>query len=73
MICAGILIFALGAAVWSLPASAQTPQERAACSDDAKKLCPDVTPGGGRILDCLGRQKDKTSPACQKVLESHGK
>jgi hypothetical protein len=54
-------------------ASAQTAQERAACSADAKKLCANVAPGGGRLLDCLGQQKSKVSAACQKVLEAHGK
>ncbi len=69
----GMMILALGGVAWSTAAFAQTAQERAACGDDAKTLCAGVTPGGGRILDCLGKQKAKTSPACQKVLESHSK
>lgn len=58
----------------------QTPEEAAggrlnmlrikkACEEDFKKLCPDVRPGGGRILKCLNGQTDKLTPACREVLE----
>jgi hypothetical protein len=52
-------------------AFAQTAAERAACRDDFQKLCPGVSPGGGRILGCLSKQKDKLSDACRKVVEKH--
>jgi hypothetical protein len=57
----------------SRSASAQTAEQQAACGADFRKLCPGVTPGGGRILDCLGKQKDKLSPACKKVIEEQGR
>jgi hypothetical protein len=53
-------------------AFAQTAAERAACSGDFKKLCPGVAPGGGRVLGCLSKQKDKLSDACRQVVEKHG-
>jgi len=31
---------------------------RAACAEDAKKLCAGVQPGGGRIVACLREHKD---------------
>ena len=52
---------------------AQTAAERAACQADYQKFCSDVAPGGGRVLECLAKQKDKLSPACQKVVETHQK
>jgi hypothetical protein len=52
---------------------AQTAEQRAACGDDAKTLCKGVMPGGGRILDCLAKQKDKLSEACKKVVAEQGK
>ena len=69
--------FVLMAAALALMSSsavfAQTAQERAACQGDFKKLCPGVMPGGGRVLDCLAKHKEKVSEACQKVLAAHGK
>lgn len=53
-------------------AFAQTAAERAACMDDFKKLCPGVAPGGGRVLGCLSKQKDKLTEACRAVVQKHG-
>jgi hypothetical protein len=41
---------------------------RAACADDAKTLCPDVQPGGGRIMQCLAQHKDKVSEGCKQAV-----
>jgi hypothetical protein len=54
---------ALLAALSAGQASAQTAEERGAC--------PGVIPGGGRVLECLAKQMDKLSPACQKVVQTH--
>ncbi len=35
------------------------------CMDDAKKLCPGVEPGEGRIAACLKEHKDQLSPGCK--------
>ena len=34
---------------------------QAACTEDAKKLCAGVQPGGGRIVACLRGHKDSLS------------
>ena len=54
-------------------AVAQTAEQQAACGGDFRKLCPGVLPGGGRVLDCLAKQKDKLSPACKKVIADQGR
>lgn len=54
-------------------ALAQTAEQQAACGADFRKLCPGVVPGGGRVLDCLGRQKDKLTAAYRKVIEDQGR
>ena len=72
-----VAAFALGVAVnliaISHSAMAQTAEQQAACGADFRKLCPGVMLGGGRILDCLAKQKDKLSPACKKVVEDQGR
>jgi|tagenome__1003787_1003787.scaffolds.fasta_scaffold20656058_2 hypothetical protein len=54
-------------------AKAQTADQRAACQGDAKKLCVGVSPGGGRILECLAKQKDKLTDPCKAVVAAQGK
>jgi hypothetical protein len=40
----------------------------AACRADAQKLCADVKPGGGRIIDCLQQQQAQVSAGCAAAL-----
>jgi len=40
---------------------------RAACADDARKLCEGVQPGGGRIVTCLKEHKDSLSDRCKQA------
>jgi hypothetical protein len=35
------------------------------CMDDAKRLCPGVEPGQGRIAACLKEHKDQLSQGCK--------
>lgn len=39
------------------------------CGADVARVCPDVVPGGGRILQCLERRRDRLSPACRARIE----
>jgi hypothetical protein len=40
------------------------------CQDDVMKFCPDVRPGGGRMLKCLKEHENDLSPDCKKRMES---
>lgn len=42
---------------------------RAACSDDAKKLCAGVRPGQGRLINCMQAHAKELSPACRERFE----
>jgi hypothetical protein len=70
--------FAVAAAsaivVLSLPAvvSAQSPQIQQVlryCKPDAERLCPGISPGGGRIVRCLKEHKMEISVGCAKTLQ----
>lgn len=54
-------------------ALAQTAEERAECKADVERLCKGIEPGGGRIVECLAKQKDKISVGCAKALEAYKK
>jgi hypothetical protein len=41
---------------------------RSGCGEDARALCGDVPPGGGRIMQCLAAKAALLSPACSNVL-----
>src|SRR5450755_1089878 len=49
-------------------ASPQLSDARAACASDVQKLCPNVSPGGGRILTCLKQHKDEVSDGCKRAI-----
>ena len=52
-------------------AMAQTAAEREACQADFEKYCPGVEPGGGRVLECLGKHLDQLTPQCKSVVEAN--
>jgi len=56
---------ALLAALAASPAVAQ-PRP---CADDARRLCPEVTPGAGAIAACLRPHFDQLSPDCQRQMQ----
>jgi hypothetical protein len=41
---------------------------RSACGGDVRTICGGVSPGGGRIVQCLATNAAQLSPACQDVL-----
>lgn len=40
---------------------------RAACSDDAARLCAGMPAGGGRVIACLKQHQDALSPQCRQA------
>ncbi len=39
-----------------------------ACRADIQTLCPEATPGDGRILECLESKQDKVSEVCKNAV-----
>jgi hypothetical protein len=40
------------------------------CKADAEKICPGVTPGGGKLIECLKQHPDDVSVGCAKALKA---
>jgi hypothetical protein len=43
--------------------------QQGACKEDLDKLCKDVTPGEGRMLECLKSHQAEVSPKCSSHLK----
>ncbi|HET7889235.1 MAG TPA: cysteine rich repeat-containing protein [Bradyrhizobium sp.] len=54
-------------------AQSQRGAMREACKADFKKFCSGVSPGGGRIVECLNKQHDSLSEACKTALDARSK
>jgi hypothetical protein len=53
------------------PAAAQgTPEQRAACEQDAYRLCSQYIPDERRTGNCLRRNRISLSPACRRLFSS---
>jgi hypothetical protein len=49
-----------------------TPQEQAACANDAHRYCREEIPNTFDVLACLKAEREKISKPCQQVLLTHG-
>jgi hypothetical protein len=43
--------------------------QQGACKEDVDKLCKDVKPGEGRMLECLKTHQSEVSPKCSSHLK----
>ena len=42
------------------------------CDEDLEQYCSSVTPGQGRLIDCLEKNSKKINKRCKKALEDVG-
>jgi hypothetical protein len=63
-----VLAFAILGSATTLRASAETLEERQACTPDAQSLCADEIPDRERVYGCLVRKVNQLSPACKKII-----
>ena len=68
------LLLAVLLASSSAPFAQQgTPEERAACRGDVRRLCAKVASGDQfEVLSCLQSHSKRLSRACKNVLVNHG-
>jgi hypothetical protein len=66
--------FLLGGAMVALLSSshalAAAQAHKGACKADAQKLCSDVQPGEGKLLECLKTHQAELSPQCATNIKS---
>lgn len=60
----------LALAITATAASAQDGAVRQACSGDFRAVCSGVTPGGGRIKQCMIDNYAKLSDGCKAALKT---
>lgn len=75
MIKAAVLSLASLTFAWATCAHAQdkyqvTDAERAACQDDAIKLCSDVYPNQDALLACMRTNEARLTSGCRPVFEA---
>ncbi len=59
----------LGLALVASPAAAQgTQEQRAACENDAMRLCGEFVPDVDRITACMHRKRAYLTPRCRAVF-----
>jgi len=65
-----IVFVAAGVAILGTPTTARaaTPEEQAACQDDAFRVCQHTIPDEGRTKACMIANIRKLSPGCQRVM-----
>jgi Cysteine rich repeat len=68
-------LLGLALMVAATPASAQggTPEQRAACEQDAYRFCSQYIPDENRTASCLRRNRVHLSPACRRLFSGGGR
>ncbi|HZP69510.1 MAG TPA: hypothetical protein VFB29_06150 [Pseudolabrys sp.] len=66
---------AIAAAIvlWSLPASAETAEERQACIGDAFRVCWAAIPDRQNVLACLVENRSRLNPDCREVINRYSR
>jgi hypothetical protein len=70
MLYRAVLAFALLIPATTLPALAETQEERMACTPDAQTLCADEIPDREKVYSCLVKKVNDLSPACKKIISA---
>ncbi|MET0676671.1 MAG: hypothetical protein ABW175_12815 [Bradyrhizobium sp.] len=60
----------LALALTTMAAKAQDAAVRQACSSDFRAVCSGVSPGGGRIKQCMVDNFDKLSDGCKAAMKA---
>ena len=60
-----MLATVLSVSMWPAASEAYTPEQQAACSDDAFRLCSSEIPDVDRVTACMVRKQDQLSQGCR--------
>ena len=52
--------------IWAATAYGEEPN--GACAGDIQRLCPDLRPGGGRLIACLRQHAKELAPQCKDAF-----
>jgi hypothetical protein len=62
------LVVAFGLTALERAAAQGTPEQRAACTPDALRLCSSEIPDVGRVFACMKAKRGSLSPGCRAVF-----
>ena len=62
------VVLCLSLMLLGVPVAIAKGEVKAACKDDAARLCKDVKPGGGRIAACLKEHEADLSQGCKDAI-----
>ncbi len=65
-----LLATAFSVSMWPAAGEAYTPEQQAACSDDAFRFCSADIPDVDRVTACMVRKQDQLSPGCRVYFRS---
>jgi hypothetical protein len=60
----------LSLAVIASAESARAAEPLAYCKADVARLCPGISPGGGKLIGCLKQHENEVSVGCAKALKA---
>jgi hypothetical protein len=64
-----MLATALSVSLWAGTSEAYTPEQQAACTDDAFRLCGADIPDVDRVTACMVRNQTQLSPGCRAYFK----
>lgn len=64
------LVLALVVPAATVPALAETQEERMACTADAQTFCADEIPDREKVYMCLVKKVNNLSPACKRIISA---
>ena len=65
-----LMTITVAALLFATLAQAQSAAVKEACKADVEKFCPGITPGGGRLMECMKPHRKEVSDECKAARKA---